>query len=157
MKKAPHWKSFKAIKPRKSPLKQPAIGLTIKSPSIANSFLITKALRTLPLTSLTMMAPQFSTITTLIKPSKTPNKTKEKMTMTKKTDDTLIQLNHAKAEKHGFYLKIGQPTTIHFLDGKKITGILNAISQYEVFLQVPTKDDDSMEITIFKNAIKYIS
>ncbi|MDM5047863.1 hypothetical protein [Levilactobacillus brevis] len=77
--------------------------------------------------------------------------------MTKKTDDTLIQLNHAKAEKHGFYLKIGQPTTIHFLDGKKITGILNAISQYEVFLQVPTKDDDSMEITIFKNAIKYIS
>lgn len=77
--------------------------------------------------------------------------------MAKKTDDNLIQLNHAKAEKHGFYLKIGQPITVHFLDGKKITGILNAISQYEVFLQVPTKDDDSTEITIFKNAIKYIN
>lgn len=77
--------------------------------------------------------------------------------MAKKTDDSLIQLNHAKAEKHGFYLKIGQPTTIHFIDGKKITGILNAIGPYEVFLQVPTKDDESMEITIFKHAIKYIN
>ncbi|ARN94043.1 hypothetical protein AZI11_14075 (plasmid) [Levilactobacillus brevis] len=77
--------------------------------------------------------------------------------MAKKTDDSLIQLNHAKAEKHGFYLKVGQPTTIHFLDGKKITGILNAIGPYEVFLQVPTKDDGSTELTIFKHAIKYIN
>ncbi|MCT3573537.1 hypothetical protein EFS06_02125 [Levilactobacillus brevis] len=153
----PNWKNFKAIEPLKSPLKKPTIGLTIKSPSIANLFLITKASRTLLPTSLTTMAPQFSTITTLIKRNKTTNKAKENTTMAKKTDDNLIQLNHAKAEKHGFYLKIGQPITVHFLDGKKITGILNAIGQYEVFLQVPTKDDDSTEITIFKNAIKYIN
>jgi len=75
----------------------------------------------------------------------------------KKTDNNLIQLNHAQAEKHGFYLKVGQPITVHFLDGKGITGILNAIGMYEIFLQVTNKSGEKIEITVFKSAIKYIN
>lgn len=77
--------------------------------------------------------------------------------MSKNLDNDLIQLNHTQAEKHGFYLKVGQPITVHFIDGKGITGILNAIGMYEIFLQVTNKTGEKIEITVFKNAIKYIN
>ena len=46
---------------------------------------------------------------------------------------------------------------VHFIDGKGITGILNAIGMYEIFLQVTNKTGEKIAITVFKNAIKYIN
>lgn len=58
---------------------------------------------------------------------------------------------------HGYYQKVDQEITVHFLDGKAIKGKLTFIGVYEIFLEVLTKDDAKSEITIFKGAIKYIN
>ncbi|RDF82040.1 hypothetical protein DQM16_11380 [Levilactobacillus brevis] len=59
----------------KSLLNKPVIGLTVKSPSIVNSFLITKVSKILPLTLLLTMALPSMNSTRKVKPPKNVKKT----------------------------------------------------------------------------------
>lgn len=59
-------------------------------------------------------------------------------------------------KKHGFYQKKDEKITVFFLDGTSLTGKLNHIGRYEIFLIVQDKSKNEIETTIFKNAIKYI-
>ncbi|RHW45022.1 hypothetical protein DS832_08520 [Bombilactobacillus bombi] len=60
-------------------------------------------------------------------------------------------------KKHGYYTKLGKIITVHTLDGKALRGKLTCIGMYEIFLVVKDKEENKQEITIFKNAIKYIN
>lgn len=60
-----------------------------------------------------------------------------------------------KKDVHSYSKKIGREVAVHFLDGKVLKGKLAAIFKYEIVLEIK-KDKQTIEVTIFKSAVKYI-
>lgn len=99
---------------------------------------------------------------------RTPNQAMRVLTITKgfislpmillymKGGYTTMAEEKKKSKKvYGYTTKIGKQVTIHFVDGKKLSGKLLKIYQYEVILEV-IKDEEPVEVTVFKGAVKYI-
>ena len=58
-------------------------------------------------------------------------------------------------KKYGYHAKEGKEVAVYFVDGKVLKGKLTKILTYELILEV-TKNDETVEITVFKGALKYI-
>jgi len=57
--------------------------------------------------------------------------------------------------KYGYIHRIGEEISVYFLDGKVLRGKLLKVFTYEIILEVD-REDKSVEVTVFKGAIKYI-
>ncbi|MFB4166155.1 hypothetical protein ACE1TI_20770 [Alteribacillus sp. JSM 102045] len=56
---------------------------------------------------------------------------------------------------YGYESKIGEEVAIYFLDGKVLRGKLIKVFQYDMLLEV-TKEDQPIEVNVFKGSVKYI-
>ncbi len=57
--------------------------------------------------------------------------------------------------KYGYIHKNGEEIAIYFLDGKVLRGKLLKVFVYEIIIEVE-KDGKSVEVSVFKGAVKYI-
>lgn len=61
----------------------------------------------------------------------------------------------ARKDLHSYAEKIGKEVSVHFLDGKMLKGKLTAIFKCEIVLEIE-KDKQTIEVTIFKSAVKHM-
>ena len=58
-------------------------------------------------------------------------------------------------KRYGYHAKEGKEVAVYFIDGKVLKGKLIKVLTYELILEV-LKNDEPVEITVFKGAMKYI-
>ncbi|UOQ48436.1 hypothetical protein MUN88_20785 [Gracilibacillus caseinilyticus] len=56
---------------------------------------------------------------------------------------------------YGYTKKVGEEITIYFTDGKALKGKLIKVFQYDIIIEI-VKNEEPIEVTVFKGAVKYI-
>lgn len=58
-------------------------------------------------------------------------------------------------QQYGYYAKEGEEIKVYFQDGKMLKGKLIKLLTYEIVLEI-VRDEEPVEVTVFKGAVKYI-